>query len=70
MIIGLPREIKDGERRIALTPEAVAALVGAGNTVRVESGAGIGSGFADADYSASGAAVVEGSAKAFDADTL
>ncbi|MCY7388210.1 MAG: hypothetical protein LH481_09120, partial [Burkholderiales bacterium] len=40
MIIGLPREIKDGERRVALTPGAIASLVAAEHTVRVEHGAG------------------------------
>lgn len=68
MIIGLPKEIKDGERRVALTPEAIAALVGAGNAVRVETRAGEGSGFADADYALAGAEVVDSAAKAFDVE--
>jgi alanine dehydrogenase len=55
MHIGLPREIKDGEYRVALTPEAVAALVRAGHAVTVQAGAGAGSGFADAGYAAAGA---------------
>ena len=70
MIIGLPKETKDGERRVALTPDAVAALVGAGNPVRVEAGAGAGSGFSDADYAASGATVVDSATKAFDAELV
>ena len=51
MRIGIPREIKDGEFRVALTPAAVAQLRG----VVVEPGAGAGVGFADAQYVAAGA---------------
>ena len=67
MIIGLPKEIKDGERRVALTPAAIASLVATGNSVRVESGAGAGCGYADGDYIAAGAVMVDSAAKAFDA---
>lgn len=70
MIIGLPREIKDGERRVPLTPDAIASLVAAGNTVRVENGAGAGAGFSDADYAAAGAEMVDSAAKAFDAELV
>jgi alanine dehydrogenase len=55
MHIGLPREIKDGEYRVALTPEGVGALVRVGHAVSVEPGAGDGSGFADDDYVRAGA---------------
>jgi alanine dehydrogenase len=58
VIIGIPKEIKDNEYRVALPPEGVAELAGAGHTVRVESGAGEGSGFSDADYAAAGAALL------------
>jgi alanine dehydrogenase len=57
VIIGTPREIKDNERRVALTPDGVAALVQAGHTVLIEAGAGAGSGFADQEYVAAGARV-------------
>lgn len=70
MIIGLPKEIKDGERRVALTPDAVASLVATGNSIRVENGAGAGSGFADADYIAAGAEIVNSAAKAFDVELV
>jgi alanine dehydrogenase len=53
--VGLVREVKDGERRVALTPAAVRALVGAGHRVLVEHDAGAGAGFADAAYAATGA---------------
>jgi alanine dehydrogenase len=49
--IGVPREIKDGELRVALTPSGVAALAG----VVVEPGAGLGAGFADEEYLGAGA---------------
>src|SRR5207249_9992708 len=51
MRIGVPREIKDGEFRVALTPAAVSQLT----EVTVEPGAGAGVGFSDADYVAAGA---------------
>jgi len=58
MIIGTVREIKDDEYRIGLTPGGAEVLVQAGHTVLVESGAGAGSGFEDAQYAAHGAKVV------------
>ncbi|MCE1200348.1 MAG: alanine dehydrogenase, partial [Marinilabiliales bacterium] len=50
MIIGLPKEIKNNENRVALTPAGVSELVKRGNEVYVQAGAGNGSGFADAEY--------------------
>ncbi|NJD06551.1 MAG: alanine dehydrogenase [Methylococcaceae bacterium] len=55
MKIGIPKEVKDKENRIALTPQGAAALTAAGHEVWVQEGAGLGSGFADADYQAAGA---------------
>jgi len=55
VIIGVPKEIKDNERRVALTPAGANALVQIGHTVRIESGAGLGSGFSDDEYRAAGA---------------
>jgi len=55
MHIGLPRETKDGEFRVALTPEGVGALARAGHALCVEPGVGDQSGFADADYLRAGA---------------
>lgn len=57
MRIGIPRETKDAERRVAVVPDAAHTLVGAGHTVVVESGAGAASGFSDAQYRAAGATV-------------
>lgn len=61
MIIGLPKEIKNNEFRVGLTPGAVSAYVRAGHTVLVEQGAGLGSGFSDQEYLDAGAQM-EGSA--------
>jgi len=58
MNIGIPREVKDHEFRVAMTPGGVHALVVDGHAVRVESGAGEGSGFSDAEYQAAGAEIV------------
>jgi alanine dehydrogenase len=57
MIIGLPREIKTQEYRVALTPAGVDALVQSGNRVWVESGAGEESGFSNSDYERAGARI-------------
>ena len=55
MQIGIPKEIKDQEGRVALTPPAVAQLIAGGHQVLVEVGAGEGAGFTDHEYQASGA---------------
>ena len=57
MRIGVPKEIKTNENRIALVPAGAEQLVSAGHSVLVESGAGIGSGFPDERYTAVGAKV-------------
>jgi len=69
MRIGIPKEIKDHEFRVALPPDAVAALVEEGHRVRVEKDAGAGSGFSDQGYERAGAEVVD-TAGAFDADLI
>ncbi len=55
MIIGVPKEIKNNENRIALTPAGAAELSKAGHKVYIQAGAGNGSGFKDEDYQAAGA---------------
>ncbi len=57
MKIGVPKEIKTNENRIALVPAGAESLVSAGHSVLVEKGAGIGSGFSDEDYTAVGAKI-------------
>ncbi len=58
MRIGVPREIKDGERRVGVTPDGARTLVADGHAVHVAAGAGAAVGFADADYAAAGATLV------------
>ncbi len=57
MKIGVPREVKEQEFRVALTPAGAGELVALGHEVLIETGAGAGSGFADSDYTAKGAAL-------------
>ena len=57
VIVGVPTEIKDSERRVGLSPASVIELVAHGHEVLVEPGAGAGSGFADADYTGAGASL-------------
>lgn len=47
MIIGVPKEIKNNENRVAITPAGVVSLIKEGHQVLVEAGAGVGSGFPD-----------------------
>lgn len=68
--IGLVGETKDGERRVALDPSAVALLTRGGARVLVQAGAGLGAGFDDADYKESGAHVVPEAADAWAADLV
>ncbi|MCY8222692.1 alanine dehydrogenase [Bacillus haynesii] len=58
MIIGIPKEIKNNENRVAITPAGVVALKKSGHQVLIEQGAGLGSGFKDADYKAAGAEIL------------
>jgi alanine dehydrogenase len=66
MLIGVPKEIKNHEYRVGLTPESVAELVGAGQKLLVETGAGIGIGATDADYRAAGAKISKTAKAIFD----
>src|SRR6266480_6489973 len=59
MIIGVPKEIKEQERRIALVPSAAEQLTKRGHTVLVEKNGGIGSGFPDEEYKKAGAEIVD-----------
>ena len=59
MIVGIPKEIKTEEKRVAMTPEGVSALVLHGHRVLVQEGAGVGSGMLDEAYRRAGAEVVE-----------
>ena len=59
MIIGVPKEIKTNENRVALVPGGAEALINAGHTVLIEKGAGVGSGFDDSMYVKFGAQIVD-----------
>lgn len=59
MVVGVPKEIKEEENRVAVTPTGVAALVSHGHKVIVEKGAGLGSGILDRAYVAAGAEMAE-----------
>ena len=65
MIVGVPKEIKRDEYRVALLPVGVEELVRAGHQVLMEQGAGLGSGLADADYQQAGAELVAEHAEVF-----
>ncbi len=65
VIIGVPREIKDRENRVAVTPAGTRELVAQGHTVLVETGAGAGSGFTDDEYLAYGGELVATHAEVF-----
>ena len=58
MIIGVPKEIKNNENRVALTPAGAAEMVKNGHTIYMQSGAGMGSGFSDEDYIHAGASIL------------
>jgi alanine dehydrogenase len=62
MIIGVPKEIKNNENRVAVTPAGVYALVKAGHQVLIEPSAGTGSGIRDEEYRAAGASVADSAA--------
>jgi len=66
VIIGVPKEIKTDEARVALTPAGVATLMAAGHRILVESSAGVGSGFEDADYATAGATMAKDKKELFD----
>lgn len=59
MIVGIPKEIKNNENRVGLTPGSVREMIAHGHTVLVQHGAGIGIGSTDQDYSDAGASVVD-----------
>jgi len=58
MIIGVPKEIKEQEQRVALLPSGTLQLTKHGHTVLVETNAGLGSGYPDEDYVKGGAEIV------------
>lgn len=70
LVIGIPRERKDDERRLALTPEAVDMLTDCGHRVLVETGAGLGINYSDNHFSEAGAEIVATPAEVYQADII
>jgi len=70
MLIGVPKEIKNFENRVAIVPAAVKALNERGHKIRIETSAGEGSGFRDSDYVACGAEIVNSAKDAWDVDLV
>ncbi len=70
LLIGIPCERVEGERRLALTPEAVDMLTGRGHRVLVEVGAGLGINYSDNHYSEAGAEIVATPAEVYQADII
>lgn len=58
MLVGVPKEIKNNENRVAMTPAGVHELIGRGHQVVIETQAGVGSGFTDLDYESAGATIL------------
>ncbi|RHW33439.1 alanine dehydrogenase [Lysinibacillus yapensis] len=70
MRIGIPKEIKVFEQRVAMTPSGVLSLVNNGHQVLIETNAGIGSGFSDEEYKAVGAQIVQTAKEAWDCEMV
>lgn len=70
MIIGIPKEVKNNENRVGMTPGGIFDLLKHGHTVKVETGAGLGSGFSDDAYVAIGAQIVATAQQAWDVDMV
>ncbi|HZM13006.1 MAG TPA: alanine dehydrogenase, partial [Bacteroidales bacterium] len=68
--IGIPHDIHDDEKRVALTPEAVKILTDTGNEVFIQANAGLGAGFPDRDYSDNGAVVTDTAQKVYECDIV
>src|SRR4051794_21063043 len=68
MIVGVPKEVKDRENRVGMTPAGVAEIAARGARVLVEQNAGSGSGYADAEYERAGAEIVPTAADAWGAE--
>ena len=70
MIVGIPKEIKDNEKRVALTPFGASQLTNNGHTVLIEDNAGLGSGYTNKKYTSFGAEIVSSPKEIFDKSDL
>ncbi len=68
--IGIPKEIKNNENRVAMTPAGVVTLTNAGHEVYIQKGAGLGSSFTDEDYIAAGAKIVDTAEEAWSQELI
>jgi alanine dehydrogenase len=68
--IGIPKEVKNNENRVAMTPAGVIHLVGGGHEVYIETEAGLGSGFTDKEYEKAGAVIVRTAQEAWSMDMV
>ena len=66
MIVGVPREVKSDEYRVAMLPVGAEELTASGHTLLFEAGAGLGSGIADAQYAEAGATIVQNASEIWD----
>jgi alanine dehydrogenase len=70
MTIGVPKEIKNNENRVAVTPAGVEAFLVSGHSIKIQKGAGEGSGFLDASYQKAGAVIVDTAEEAWAAEMV
>ena len=70
MRIGVPKELKNNENRVAMSPAGVVTLKNAGHEVYIETGAGLGSGFTDEDFAQAGAVIVNTAKEAWTAELV
>jgi len=70
MIIGVPKEIKDNEYRVSITPGGACELIDNGHKVLIQSNAGVGSGFEDSEYLKSGAHILDSIEEIYDASDI
>ena len=70
MRIGVPKEVKNNENRVAMTPSGVFSFVQAGHQVYIETGAGVGASFIDEDYARAGATIVPTTQEAWSMDMV
>jgi alanine dehydrogenase len=70
MIIGVPKEIKDHEYRVSITPDGVQALHQAGHEIWIEPSVGVGSGYSDEEYRRAGASIAQSKTQVFERAAL
>lgn len=70
MIIGVPKEVKNNEYRVSMTPGSIVSYVQAGHEVWIETGAGLGAGFSDDDYVQAGAKIVSTAEESWSAEMI